>query len=149
MAKAYIIVHDGADVLVGRGGRSGGNRDVRGGYHLPGGKMNHGETPEAAAMRELREETGIDPQHLVVENNNITTNNAPGVTFIVARVLSVDVLVANFIRPAVIDQFDEPFEGLGSLRSEDSWDNVNFSEQFYTDWFMHGLYAARELIAPQ
>tara|TARA_R110001583_G_scaffold192509_1_gene359066 strand:- start:77 stop:526 length:450 start_codon:yes stop_codon:yes gene_type:complete len=149
MAKAYIIVHDGADVLVGIGGRSGGDRNVRSGYHLPGGTINPAETPEATAIRELSEETGIEPQQLVVESNNITANNAPGVTFIVARVISVDNLVANFIRPAVNNIYDEPFERLLSLRSEDSWDNDNFSAQYYTNWFMYGLYAARELIAPQ
>ena len=30
-------------------------------YNLPGGKMEFGETPEAAAIRELGEETGLHP----------------------------------------------------------------------------------------
>ncbi|MBL4940593.1 MAG: NUDIX hydrolase [Colwellia sp.] len=149
MAKAYIIVHDGADVLIGVGGRSGKKRNIRGGYHLPGGTINYGETPEAAAIREFSEETGLDAQQLVIERNNITANDAPGVTFIVARVQSVDDLVASFIRPAVNNAYDEPFEGVISLRSEDSWDNDNFSAQYYTDWFLYGLYAAKDLIAPQ
>lgn len=152
MAKAYIIVHDEADVLIGIGGRSGRSRAVRGGYHLPGGTIDHGESAEQAAIRELTEETGIAAQHVVVQNNNITTTSTPGVTFVVAKVVgggSVDNLVAHFQRPNIINQYDEPFTSVISLRSEDSWENEYFNARYYTDWFMHGLYAAKDLIAPQ
>ncbi|MDR3074662.1 MAG: NUDIX hydrolase [Candidatus Methanoplasma sp.] len=34
--------------------------DKRGGWEMPGGKMEPGETPEEAAVREFREEAGYD-----------------------------------------------------------------------------------------
>jgi 8-oxo-dGTP diphosphatase len=48
-AAYAIIVHDN-QLLVMR---------ERGGYHLPGGGINLGELPEAAVIREVKEETGL------------------------------------------------------------------------------------------
>ena len=41
--------------------RAGGLRSHAGQWALPGGRMDEGETPEQAALRELREEIGLMP----------------------------------------------------------------------------------------
>jgi mutator protein MutT len=41
--------------------RAGGLRSHAGQWALPGGRMDEGETPEQAALRELREEIGLRP----------------------------------------------------------------------------------------
>lgn len=41
--------------------RASGLRSHAGQWALPGGRMDEGETPEQAALRELREETGLGP----------------------------------------------------------------------------------------
>lgn len=51
------VVFDASDrlLLIQRG-----NEPFKGGYALPGGFAEVGETIEAAALRELKEETGVD-----------------------------------------------------------------------------------------
>ncbi len=148
-AKVYIIVHDGTNVMVGTGGKSGKHRQVRQGYHLPGGTQNPNETPFAAARRELEEETGViiptTTAHIPV-----TTSAVSDVTFIVVKVASVANLCSNFKRPAITDlnMNDEPFAGLTSILSNDSWLDTNFSAKYLTDWFAAGLAAAKLLICP-
>ena len=51
-----VVVHDGM-VLVGR--RAASAEDAAGFHEFPGGKVESGETPSAAAARECLEETGI------------------------------------------------------------------------------------------
>ncbi len=51
-----VVVHDGS-VLVGH--RSADATEAAGLAEFPGGKVEHGETPEQAATRECREETGL------------------------------------------------------------------------------------------
>ena len=45
-------------VAIRRGGRVLAARRVTGGWEFPGGKVETGETPEQAAVREIREELG-------------------------------------------------------------------------------------------
>lgn len=145
MAKAYIIVYDGTNVLIGIGGCSGPNKKERQGFHLPGGTIDGNNNANQTVLRELKEETGItlDEQNIT---NAINPINTPNVTFVLAKVESVEALVQAFSRPPIENGFDEPFKGLQSLKAADSWDNQNFSQEYLTDWFSYGLKAAREFI---
>ncbi len=55
---ALVPEDDQAAVLLTR--RAEGLRRHSGQYALPGGRVDPGETPEAAALRELREEVGLE-----------------------------------------------------------------------------------------
>lgn len=50
-----VIVHDGSVVLIKRK-----NSPYKGRWALPGGFVEYGETVESAAVREAKEETGLD-----------------------------------------------------------------------------------------
>jgi len=50
-----ILVEDGKVLLVKRG-----REPFRGEWALPGGRIEEGETAEQCAMREMKEETGLD-----------------------------------------------------------------------------------------
>ena len=54
-ATISAVIRDGKILLVRRA-----NPPDRGLWGFPGGKIDHGETIEAAAVRELKEETGIE-----------------------------------------------------------------------------------------
>ncbi|MCE9632197.1 MAG: NUDIX domain-containing protein [Planctomycetia bacterium] len=56
MIAVAVVVHDGR-VLVGR--RAEQATDAAGLHEFPGGKVEPGESPEAAAERECLEETGV------------------------------------------------------------------------------------------
>lgn len=49
-----VVIRDGRVLLIRRG-----NEPFKGRYALPGGFVDQGETPEACAVRELEEETGL------------------------------------------------------------------------------------------
>lgn len=51
-----IVIDAGLNVLLGT---RKGDRFGQGEWHIPGGKMEVGETTDACARRELREETGL------------------------------------------------------------------------------------------
>ncbi|PIW29550.1 MAG: phosphohydrolase [Rhodobacterales bacterium CG15_BIG_FIL_POST_REV_8_21_14_020_59_13] len=51
-----VVCRRGADVLLVKRGRE----PLKGKWSIPGGKMEFGETVREAALRELKEETGIE-----------------------------------------------------------------------------------------
>ena len=53
---AIAVVIDRDSVLIGR---RPGSKPLAGMWEFPGGKIQSGETPEVAAIRECREETGL------------------------------------------------------------------------------------------
>lgn len=64
VAGAIVFRDDGAVLLVQRG-----RAPSAGTWSLPGGRIERGETPEQAAVREVREETGLvvdRPWHLEI-----------------------------------------------------------------------------------
>ena len=58
-AASAVVWHEGKVLLVKRGRPPG--KDF---WSLPGGKIEAGETPEAAALREVMEECGCSPRVL-------------------------------------------------------------------------------------
>ena len=58
VAAAALVDVDGRVLLA----RRPKGKDLAGYWEFPGGKIGAGETPEAALVRELREELGIDTQ---------------------------------------------------------------------------------------
>lgn len=141
--KVYIIIHDGNKLLVGKKGKSGWKKMERLGFHLPGGSVDGKEDSQAAAKRELAEETGIDGSGFTM-SGPVTTPKAPGVDFVIAKVSDVDALVSAFKRPQVKNQYDEPFEELEGIPLDKCWENKNFDAKYATEWFASGLDIAQQ-----
>ncbi|MGB7799679.1 NUDIX domain-containing protein [Buttiauxella sp.] len=153
MAKIYLILTDGKNVLVAKGGKSGNPPKVRGGYHLPGGKYeSRDKNSLGTVIRELKEETGItlkNPQQL---GKDLTPENTGGAKFVIVQTESVPDWVEWFDkldeadRPKVTNIYDEPFTGLISLPLENCWKDNNFNNTFYTDYFGLGLKEACKIL---
>jgi 8-oxo-dGTP diphosphatase len=58
-AVGIVCVRDGEVLLIRRG-----NAPMRGRWAIPGGRVEPGETPAEAALRELQEETGVTAELL-------------------------------------------------------------------------------------
>lgn len=145
--KAYLIVHDGTQLLVGQGGRSGFNKVERQGYHFPGGSVK--SNPKATVIRELEEETGFIIDEASIDDTTFQVVDGDYfITFYLLKVDSVDLLIDHFNRnpPPIANQYDEPFTDLLSIQSKDSWNNENFDAKYQTDWFKKGLLLAKDII---
>lgn len=59
VAAKTLLLHKGRVLLLRR---SKNDPSMPGTWELPGGKLEHGEFPQDAALRELREEAGIDAE---------------------------------------------------------------------------------------
>lgn len=74
-AAASIAVFRDGKILIGLRGKDP-TRQV---WSLPGGHIEPGETARAAALRELREETGVRAQlHGLVDINDVIINSPDG-----------------------------------------------------------------------
>lgn len=64
ITASYVIVQEGTKILLSKRLNTG---YMDGHYQLPSGHTEPGETPSEAAVRELREETGLEatPENLV------------------------------------------------------------------------------------
>jgi 8-oxo-dGTP pyrophosphatase MutT (NUDIX family) len=60
-----FVIKDERVLLVDSGGAYPFLLPPNGIYELPGGKIEAGETPEQAGIRELREETGLNAKELI------------------------------------------------------------------------------------
>ncbi|MBX7167465.1 MAG: (deoxy)nucleoside triphosphate pyrophosphohydrolase [Pirellulales bacterium] len=82
---AVALVLDGDWALVGV--RPEG-KPLAGYYEFPGGKIETGETPDAAAVRETREETGLDvePVRELLTTQHVYPHGHVELHFILARV---------------------------------------------------------------
>ena len=87
VALALVAAEDGsAGTVICRRGRVGSHRGQLG---LPGGAVDHGESPEAAALRELEEEVGLQGEVLGRLDDYVTRSGfhiSPFVVWCVGRV---------------------------------------------------------------
>jgi 8-oxo-dGTP diphosphatase len=116
-AVGVVLVDGRGNVLVIRRGRP----PMQGAWTLPGGRVEPGETLEGAAVRELREETGVDAR--VVCALGPVTLQREGVTFVIHEHLATLTLQGD---PAAIQAGDDaaaarwvPREALAALGVED------------------------------
>jgi 8-oxo-dGTP diphosphatase len=69
-----VVGKDGRVLLIRRAAPPG-----RGQWSLPGGKVEPGETPSAAVVREVREETGLDVR--VIDELGVVTYDGEGFSY--------------------------------------------------------------------
>src|SRR5262245_52476109 len=79
---------DGPEVLLTR--RSWELRNHRGEISFPGGRMDPGETALDTALREAKEEVGLDPSLVTVEGELDHLNTSVSRSYIVPKVATVD-----------------------------------------------------------
>lgn len=104
-AVGVVCVRAGEVLLIRRG-----NAPLRGRWSVPGGRVEPGETPPQAALREVREETGVAVALIGVIEEFAAAPYL--ITEFAARWLEGepragdDALDARFVRLDCLDQFD-------------------------------------------
>ena len=78
----------GPEVLLTR--RSWELRSHRGEISFPGGRLDPGETPTQAALREAHEEVGLEPDRVAVRGELTHLNTVASRSYIVPKVATVD-----------------------------------------------------------
>ncbi len=99
-----IILNGKGEILIKK--RKGSHAEK---YSIPGGRVDIGETFEEAAVREIKEEAGIEIQNpeVIAVTNNLETYREDGVHFV-----SI-ILVARKYKGAVTNMEPEKCEELG------------------------------------
>ncbi|MHC4931260.1 MAG: NUDIX domain-containing protein [Planctomycetota bacterium] len=107
LGAAMAVVHDGRILVV--------RHSYRSGQSLPGGRVKRGESPRAAALRELNEELSIEArpeealpvyQDLWVRIFEYRPRQEPRV-----RMDGVEIIQADFLDPADIREPDRALRG--------------------------------------
>lgn len=82
-----IIVNNEGKILIGKRINSHAQK-----YSIPGGHLELGETFEAAAIREIKEETNLDIKHpkVIAITNNLETFKNEGLHYISIILLATD-----------------------------------------------------------
>jgi ADP-ribose pyrophosphatase YjhB (NUDIX family) len=142
--KAYVIIHDGKNIAVFRGGTSGFSKEPRTGNHLPGGTMNYGETHLKTVQREMHEETGLDKN--IITHPTAMPPQILNVFFVVQRVGDVAELLAPFQtgRPPG-DGTDAPFTDATAVPIAECMAHGFFQKSDLTEWFGAGIEQAQNL----
>ncbi|HVJ88130.1 MAG TPA: (deoxy)nucleoside triphosphate pyrophosphohydrolase [Caulifigura sp.] len=81
---AIAVVESDGEYLVGVRGPDG---PLPGYHEFPGGKLNHGESPRDGAVRECREETGLDVSafETLYECRHVYPHGQVELTFVLCR----------------------------------------------------------------
>lgn len=104
--SAVLIVvadlHEGPELLLTR--RAWEMRTHRGEISFPGGRLDPGETPLEAALREAEEEVGLDPRLVTVHGELRHLNTPVSRSYIVPKVATVAGRPAVHARTAEVDR---------------------------------------------
>jgi len=120
-AVGCVCFRDDEVLLVRRG-----QAPMKGHWSIPGGRIEPGETAKAAALRELKEETGIDAELIaLVDVVDAIFENKAG-DMVTRHYVLID-YVARWLNgePVAGDDADEArFIGLDALPAYDLWDET-------------------------
>ncbi len=96
-----VVLNDGKVLVI--------SSEIRGSTSLPKGKLDEGESPESAAIREVKEETGYDVE-IVKKLGDQTYEFDKNDTHIVKTVTYYSMCLANDLPPQQNLQDGEDFE---------------------------------------